>query len=175
MCCRTPSTRLLLYVPQTPSAKFLSILQTLVESGVEFVLVGGVAGVMHGAPVTTFDVDIVHRRTPDNVGRILHALELLDAWYRHSGDRRLRPTESHLSGPGHQLLMTRFGPLDMLGMIGDNHEYDELIGSAELMNLGSCMFLNVISLPLLIQTKVEVAQPKDQAMLELLRETLRKK
>ena len=136
MCCRTPSTQLLLYVPQTPSAKFLSILQTLVENGVEFVLVGGVAGVMHGAPVTRFGVDILHRRTPDNIDRILHALELLDAWYRHSGERRLRPSRSHLSGPGHQLLMTRFGPLDVLGMIGDHHDYEDVIGSAELMNLG---------------------------------------
>lgn len=162
-------------VPQTPNARFLSILQLLVENGVEFVLVGGVAGVLHGAPVNTFDVAIVHRRTPENISRLLHSLDLLEARYRHSSDRNLRPGESHLLSPGHQLLMTRFGPLDVLGMIGNNHDYDELIGKAVPMELGSGLTMNVVSLPMLIQTKEEVGQSKDQVSLEILRETLRSK
>lgn len=167
------SIRFTLSVPQTPNARFHSILQLLVENGVDFVLVGGVAGVLHGAPVNTFDVDIVHRRTPENISRMLKALDLLDARYRHSASRLLRPGESHLSGPGHQLLMTRFGPLDVLGMIGSNHDYDELIDGAVPMELGSGMSVNVISLPMLIQTKEEVGQSKDQISLEILKETLR--
>ena len=162
-------------VTQTPSARFLSILQTLAEYSVEFILVGGVAGVIHGAPVTTFDVDIVHRRTSSNIAKLLAALTHLDASYRHAGGRQLRPSESHLTGPGHQLLMTRLGPLDVLGMIGANHAYEDLIGDAELMQLAPDLSVQVISLPLLIQTKVEVGQPKDQAILDILRETLRSK
>ncbi len=162
-------------VPQTPNARFISVLRLLVENGVEFVLVGGVAGVLHGAPVNTFDVDIVQRRTPENISRLLHSLDLLEARYRHSPDRHLRPGESHLLSPGHQLLMTRFGPLDVLGMIGNNHDYDELIGSAVHMELGSGLIMNVVSLPMLIQTKEEVGQSKDQASLEILKETLRSK
>ncbi len=37
------------------------------------------------------------------------------------------PDISHLASPGHQLLMTRFGPLDLLGAIGDGKSYDDLI------------------------------------------------
>ena len=46
----------------------------------------------HGAPVTTFDIDIVHRRIHDNVERLMKALESLDAYYRHEPERLLRPT-----------------------------------------------------------------------------------
>ena len=160
---------------QTPSVRFISILQALLESKVEFILVGGVAAVIHGAPVTTFDIDIVHRRTPENIERLIKALESLDAHYRHVPERRLRPTESHLATLGHQLLLTRFGPLDVLGMIGDNHSYDDLISHTEPMRIVEDSLINVISLPRLIQSKEEVGHQKDQATLEILRETLRQK
>ena len=37
-----------------------AILEGLLQADVEFILVGGLAAVVQGAPVTTFDVDIVH-------------------------------------------------------------------------------------------------------------------
>jgi len=45
-------------------------LRSLFEGGVEFILVGGVAAVVRGAPINTFDVDIVHSRSPENVARL---------------------------------------------------------------------------------------------------------
>ncbi len=47
------------------------LILALVAEGVEFVVIGGMAGVLHGAPIATKDLDIVHRRTPENVGRLL--------------------------------------------------------------------------------------------------------
>ncbi|MEZ4293931.1 MAG: hypothetical protein R3B70_03060 [Polyangiaceae bacterium] len=44
--------------------------RSLQEAGVELVVVGGTAAVLQGAPVVTFDLDIVHRRTPENVSRL---------------------------------------------------------------------------------------------------------
>ncbi len=161
------SIRYTLSVPQTPNARFISVLRLLVENSVEFVLVGGVAGVLQGTASTTITLEIVHRRTPENISRLLHSLDLLEARYRHSSDRNLRPGESHLLSAGHQLLMTRFGPLDVLGMIGNNHDYDELIGNAVPMELGSGITMHVVSLPMLIQTKEEVGQSKDQMSLEI--------
>ncbi|MHC1726754.1 MAG: hypothetical protein AB9866_12215 [Syntrophobacteraceae bacterium] len=69
----------------------------------DFIIVGGVSAVIHGAPVTTFDLDVVHSRTSENIARILAALKDLDAFYRGRGDQRLRPTAAHLASPGHQL------------------------------------------------------------------------
>ena len=39
--------------------RFLELLQSLVEGNVEFIVVGGVAAVLEGVPVSTFDLDIV--------------------------------------------------------------------------------------------------------------------
>src|SRR5512136_472097 len=107
-------------------ARFAEILRLLAESEVEFVVVGMTAGVLQGAPVTTFDLDVVHRRSRENVARLLRVLAELDAVYRHD-PRRLRPQESHLVGPGHQLLTTTHGDLDCLGEIGEGIGYEELV------------------------------------------------
>ncbi|HEY6555891.1 MAG TPA: hypothetical protein VI072_01405 [Polyangiaceae bacterium] len=42
------------------SARFVDALRVLVAHEVEFVVVGMAAGVLHGVPLTTLDVDIVH-------------------------------------------------------------------------------------------------------------------
>jgi hypothetical protein len=41
----------------------------LCDAGVEFIVVGGAAAVLQGVPVTTQDLDIVHRRTPEKLGK----------------------------------------------------------------------------------------------------------
>lgn len=45
-----------------PKADFLSILRTLTAHDVEFIVVGGVCGVLQGASLATFDLDVVHNR-----------------------------------------------------------------------------------------------------------------
>lgn len=56
-------------------SRFHSILQTLVNHRVEFIVVGGVAAVLRGAPISTFDLDVVQSTTAENVTRLLAALE----------------------------------------------------------------------------------------------------
>ena len=91
-----------------PRAGFAEILRLLARSEVEFIVVGMTAGVLQGAPATTLDVDVVHRRSPENVARLLGALRQIAAVYRHDA-RGLGPSESHLMSPGHQLLRTSLG------------------------------------------------------------------
>jgi hypothetical protein len=47
-------------------ARFADTLRRLAESDVEFIVVGMTAGILQGVPMTTLDLDVVHRRTPDN-------------------------------------------------------------------------------------------------------------
>jgi hypothetical protein len=81
-------------MPSHPKAADLpALLAALCDSGVEFIIVGGVAAVLQGVPITTNDLDIVHRRTPENVVRLLELLLKLDATMRYDMARRgLRPT-----------------------------------------------------------------------------------
>src|SRR5258707_2019782 len=106
-----------------PKAEFFSILKALALHEVDFIIVGGIAIVLNGAPYNTFDLDVVHSTAQANVIRLLPALEDLDAYYRIQPERRLRPNPSHLESAGHQLLMTKFGPLDLLGRIGSGWSY----------------------------------------------------
>ena len=57
---------------------FLEILKILSEHKEDFIVVGGVCAVLHGAPITTFDLDLVHSRSPDNLGLLISALKQLD-------------------------------------------------------------------------------------------------
>ncbi len=67
-------------------ARFAEILRRLPENDVEFVVVGMTAGIFHGAPLTTVDVDVVHRRNPENVSRLLRVLGVVDP-LEHLGNR----------------------------------------------------------------------------------------
>jgi hypothetical protein len=67
------------------------------------------AGIIRGAPIVTADVDVVHKREAENVQRLVLVLHEINATYRHDGCH-LYATESHLMGPGHQLLITQLGP-----------------------------------------------------------------
>jgi hypothetical protein len=152
------------------SRNLTELLRCLVRGNVECILVGGMAGVMRGAPIVTADVDIVYRREPDNVKRLVQVLEELQAVYRHD-NRRLQPTESHLMGPRHRLLVTRLGPLDALGAL-DNEMYAELAGQSSPMELGEGFCILVLELSKLIELKRKLGRPKDLALLEVLEATL---
>ena len=152
-------------------ARFAEVLELLATNDVEFVVVGMTAGILQGAPVTTIALDVVHRRTPDNVARLLRVLHSLDAVYRHDR-RKLRPGESHLMGPGHQLLTTTHGDLDCLGAIGEGVGYEELLDQTVMMTLSGGTTVRVLSLSALIHAKEQAGRPKDLAVLPVLRATL---
>ena len=149
----------------------VEILRLLAANRVDFIVVGMAAGVLRGAPLGTIDLDIVHRRGTDNVARLLVVLESIEALYRRD-PRRLRPQESHLVGPGHQLLTTKYGDLDCLGAVGDGQTYEELLGRAPEVELEVGVLVRVIDLPTLIELKEKAGRPKDLAVLPVLRATL---
>ena len=128
---------------------------------------------LHGAPVTTFDLDVVHARNRENIARLLSALEELEAVYRVQPERQLRPDESYLAGPGHQLLLTKFGPLDVLGMIGKSRTWEDLRGHSRTMEMEPGVVLRVLDLETLIAVKEELGFPKDTAILPVLRQALK--
>lgn len=149
-----------------------SLLATLATSDVEFIVVGMLAAVAQGAPVTTHDLDIVHRRTPENVTRLVDLLvNKLDARYRGRTDV-LRPTVEILAGPGHSLLKTNLGPLDVLGAIEGGRDYDSLLPSSHRIEI-SGRPVYVLDLATLIELKRGSTRLKDQLALPILEETLK--
>lgn len=68
--------------------------------------------------------------------------------------------------------MTRFGPLDLLGTIGTDRGYVDLIEHTSELLVGG-MHLHVLDLETLIEVKEEVGHEKDRAVLPVLRRTLK--
>ena len=104
----------------------------------------------------------------------MSALEELGAYYRGRGDRRLKPALSHLSSSGHQLLMTKLGPLDVLGMIGQGHDYERLVNRTIEQEVGGLHF-RLLDLETLIKIKKETITEKDKVMILILQRTLEEK
>ena len=151
---------------------FLEIFRTLERHNVDYILVGGLAAVLAGAPITTFDCDIVHSRTTDNIDRLLLALADMEAMYRLAGGRNLASTAAHLGSRGHQLLSTKWGPLDVLGEIGEAMSYDDLLPHSKERRVSADCRVFVLQLHKLIESKEQAGQEKDQATLPILRRTL---
>jgi len=146
------------------------LISTLTKHEVDFIIVGGMAAILRGTPVNTFDLDVVYERSPANIERLLLALDELDAIIRDD-PRRLRLNKSHLESPGHKLMETNQGPLDLLGTVEETTGFPELVADSDWVDLGVAR-ARVVTLERLIQIKQQLTRPKDQAMLPLLLATL---
>ncbi len=154
---------------------YLALLKALTAHGIDFIVVGGVCAVLHGAPVATFDLDVVHSRSPENIDRLLKALAELKATSRSHPGKKIVPARSHLASPGHQLLMTAHGPLDLLGTVGAGRGYGELLPHSTDLELAADLKVRLLHLETLIALKEETGHEKDRAVLPTLRRTLEEK
>jgi len=146
------------------------LLRTLCDHEVEFMVVGGVAAAMQGAPVLTQDLDVLYRIEESNLLRLKSALDHLDAVARDD-PCRLRLGLSHLATRGHKLTSTRLGALDVLGSVNDEMTYDELLPWVDRLDLGGAV-VQVLQLSKLIELKQRLGRPKDVAVLPTLLATL---
>lgn len=155
-----------------PAADLQGLLQAIAAAGVEMIVVGGVAAVLHGAPITTQDLDVVYRRTPENLDRLEALLRDLDAVAWDPAGRRLRPSRSHLEAGGILLLSTRLGPFDPMASLGDGRGFDDLLAHSEIVSAGDLQ-LRVLDLATLIEAKTRAGRAKDRSVLPILLALLR--
>jgi hypothetical protein len=90
----------------------------------------------------------------------LRVLESLEAIYRIQPSRRLKPDMSHLRSPGLQNLITRYGPLDVLGTIGRGLTYEDLLPHTVEMKIAAGVYVKVLDLPTIIAIKEELKGEK---------------
>jgi len=158
-----------------PEGKLIATLRALHDGDVEFIVVDSLAAVLQGVPVGTFDIDVVHSRDAANVDRLLPVLDALEAVFRIQPERRLKPNASHLVSAGHLNLITRYGPLDLLGSVGRDLGYQDLVPHSVELGISEGLRIRVLDLETLIALKEELAGEKDRAVLPILRRTLEEK
>lgn len=149
-----------------------TLLARLAASGTDFLLVGGLAAVAQGAPLTTLDVDVVHRRAPENVDRLVAFLRSVHARYRgRPAGQVLTPTHEALLGDGHHLLVTSLGPLDVLGAIEGGRDYQSLLPESVIVAVEG-QTVRVVRLETLADLKRGATGAKERLVLAILEETL---
>ena len=157
---------------KTPEADLSAIIEGLIKAEVKFILVGGLAAVIQGAPVTTMDVDIVYNRSSENVSKLFEFLKSISAIYRRPDNKIIAPKEEGFSVMGHALFTTRIGPLDVLAFIEEKKTYEDLLKhTIEIEFRGHT--IQVLDIKMLIELKRKSKDPKDKQRLPVLEETLR--
>jgi len=151
---------------------FELILGVLVKQQVDFIVVGGLCAVLHGAPIHTQDLDIVPSRDPANLARLESALHELAAYYREHPPGHILPEAARMTGPGHHLLRTTAGMIDVLGAIAGKRDYIALLPHTIVLELDDKTSIRILDLPTLIATKQETNRTKDRLVLPILRHTL---
>ena len=154
-----------------------AILRVLDKHGVVCVVVGGVAAVLHGSPMTTQDLDLVPQAEAANLARLSNALRELGARIR----TRDAPDGLPFNHDGASLgrgeiwnLITRFGDLDVLFHPAGFDGFVQLAPHAEAMDMEGVPVL-VAGLDDVIRSKELAGRAKDLAThpyLRRLRETI---
>lgn len=154
------------------SVDLSAIIEGLRRADVEFILVGGLAAVVQGAPVTTMDVDIVHHQSSKNISKLFDFLRSVDAIYRRPDNKIIEPKKDDFFRMGHVLLATRLGPLDVLAFVEGGKTYGDLFQhSIEIEFRGHT--IRVLDIEILTELKRTSKSPEDRQRLAVLEETLR--
>lgn len=140
---------------------FAALLGALTDANVEFILVGGVAAILHGAARMTFDVDVVYARGRENLRRLVAALDSHRPYLRGApAGLPFRWDERTLRAGLNFTLETAVGDLDLLGEIAGGGTYEQLLPhSQEVAAFG--LRLRVVTLEKLILLKRAAGRPKD--------------
>lgn len=151
------------------------IVGRLQDAGVEFIVVGGVSAILQGATITTRDLHICYRRTPDNILRLVAALKPLRPRPRGFPPDLPLVFDERAVQLGSNFTL-EIGPesLDLLGEMSDIGGFEQVIGGALDAPIGD-RTVKTLSLEQLIATKTAAGRTKDLAVLPELQATLERK
>lgn len=144
------------------------LLKALVEHGVDFVLVGGMAGIALGSSYPTYDIDVAYSRDEANLKRLARALVELRVSLRAKGEAAGLPFTADarsLANGANFTFMTEFGMFDVLGDLAGIRSYEDLRRDATVQEVEGFP-IRVASIGHLISMKRAANRTKDKLMLE---------
>ena len=145
-----------------------TLLKRLIDRNVEFVVVGGLAGTLHGSSMVTQDLDVCAPLSLENAKRILAALEDLNPrWRMNPLHQPLSSNPADLTAYKNLYLLTDLGQVDFMTEITGVGSYQDVSRHSVAVDLGE-MSCRVLDLDTLILAKRAMGRPKDlQAAAEL--------
>lgn len=150
--------------PKAPNLR--ELLKPLTDHGVDFVVVGGMAGIAYGSNYPSFDLDVAYARDRANIGRLVKALEEIGVRLRGGPDDLPFVLDARAIENGANFtFITPHGDLDVLGDVAGIASYAELRASAVEKDV-SGIPVRVASLDDLIAMKRAAGRTKDKLMVE---------
>ena len=153
----------------------VGICAVLNDEGVEYIVIGGFAAVVHGSSLPTRDLDLLPSRDVANLERLARALRRLNAMIRTEGE----PVAAPLDGPFLANipvvlnLVTDLGDVDVtLTPSGELSGFDEWDEHAMVAEIADGLSVRVAALDDVIASKRAANRPKDRMALPYL-ESLR--
>ncbi len=145
---------------------FEGLLRVLHDGGVDFILVGGMAGIALGAARVTYDLDVVYERNPENLQRLADVLRPLNPRLRGAPDDIPFLWDAETLSRGLNFtLKTTLGEIDILGEIAGGGGYRELIPHTLVIEVDDVPCL-CINLETLIRVKKAAGRKKDREAIE---------
>ncbi len=142
------------------------LLGALDRNGVDFVIIGGVAGLVHGSSYPTYDLDVVYARDKANLARLVAALEEIGVVLRGAPpDLPFQLEVRTLENGANFTFETEWGSFDILGDAAGMRAYDALRADARIDRIGE-ITVRVASLSDLIAMKRAANRVKDKLMVE---------
>jgi hypothetical protein len=140
------------------------LLGALEQHGVDFVVVGGVAGLAQGSSYPTYDLDVAYARDPANLRRLGDALAGIGVTLRGAPtDLPFQLDAQMLANGANFTFDTEFGSFDILGDIAGIRSYENLRRASQLKRIAD-VEVRVASLDDLISMKRAANRVKDQLM-----------
>jgi len=138
-----------------------TLLSRLKEQQVEFVIIGGVCGVLHGASLVTLDLDICCRFSRENLRRIEAAVKGLHPRHRLTANKLpFELTDELCDSLKNIYLNTDLGILDCLSEVAGIGNYEQVLRQSVSHSLSYGEF-RMLSLDALIAAKSAVGREKD--------------
>jgi predicted nucleotidyltransferase len=146
---------------------FASLFRLLAQHNIEFILVGGAAATAHGSARLTQDLDIVYRRTPENIARLAACLGAHHPYLRGAPPGLPFRLDAETIQRGLNFtLTTDLGALDLFGEIPGGTYEDLQRDTIELKLFG--VTCRCLGLRRLIEVKRAAGRPRDlEAIAEL--------
>jgi len=138
------------------------------DSRVEFIVIGGIAGRIHGSARVTQDFDIVYSRSDANIQRLVAALSAFNPYPRGAPPNLPFAWDARTVKSGLNItLKTTIGSIDILGEVVGGGRYEDLVAHCDMVTVFGRDTL-VVSLPWLIHLKRAAGRPRDfEAIAEL--------
>lgn len=142
------------------------LLGPLIAHGVDFVLIGGQAGIAHGSSYPSYDLDVLYARDHDNVVRLVVALGEIGVRLRGAPeDLPIVLDRRTIENGANFTFITPFGDLDVLADAAGMPSYEELKAAAVESEVFGHL-VKVASIDHLIAMKRAAGRTKDKLMVE---------